>query len=256
MVVAVRVLLLLLMCTLTACYKVELPYGNVTGGYSIYNVQDGDTLYSIGQRVGVDYKVLARRNHIPYPYTVYIGQRLYLRRPAPPPSYMPLPKEAPSAKVQRPKKPVHRTHTTRRKHVASRESFHGGKAHASHVHLHWPVKGRIIGRFGKHDHRVHDGIDIAAPEGTPVRAAASGEVVYAGQKLAGYGKLIIVRHTRDLFTAYARNQTMLVHRGERVKRGEVIARVGDTGRKTAPFLHFEIRRGPTPVNPLAYLPKR
>ncbi|HKJ82760.1 MAG TPA: M23 family metallopeptidase [Mariprofundaceae bacterium] len=243
---------------LTACYKVDLPYySDDDTTYTIYNVQDGDTLYSIGQRLGIDYKVLARRNHIPYPYTIYVGQRLYLRRPAPPPSYMPLPQEKkPQSKHADRRKHKHKAHASHRHKKASGPSFHGNRARASHVHLRWPLKGRVLDRFGKHHHRVHDGIDIAAPEGTPVRAAAAGEVVYADSRLAGYGRLIIIRHTRDLFTAYARNQRNLVHRGEHVKAGQIIARVGNTGRRTAPFLHFEIRRGTTPVNPGAYLPKR
>lgn len=101
---------------------------------------------------------------------------------------------------------------------------------------------------------MHDGIDIAAPEGTPIHAAAAGEVVYADSRLAGYGKLIILRHRYNQFTAYAHNQRNLVHKGDRVKAGQVIARVGKTGRATAPHLHFEIRRGSTPVDPFSYLP--
>ena len=103
---------------------------------------------------------------------------------------------------------------------------------------------------------MHDGINIDAPEGTPVHAAADGDVVYASHRLTGYGKLIIIRHARDMFTAYAHNQRNLVHKGDRVKAGDIIARVGRSGRSSGPHLHFEVRRGPTPVDPLAYLPGR
>jgi lipoprotein NlpD len=103
---------------------------------------------------------------------------------------------------------------------------------------------------------MHDGIDIGAKEGTPIRAAAAGEVVYSDQRLSGYGKLIIIRHSSDMFTAYAHNQRNLVRKGGRVKAGAVIARVGRTGRASGPHLHFEVRRGSTPVDPLAYLPRR
>jgi lipoprotein NlpD len=103
---------------------------------------------------------------------------------------------------------------------------------------------------------MHDGIDIGAKEGTPVYAAAAGEVVYSDQRLSGYGKLIIVRHSQDMFTAYAHNQRNLVRKGDRVKKGDVIARVGKTGRASGSHLHFEVRRGSTPVDPLAYLPRK
>ena len=120
----------------------------------------------------------------------------------------------------------------------------------------WPVKGKVTSRFGRRGSRMHDGIDIAGKSGTPVRAAASGEVVYSDSRLSGYGKLVIVRHGRNLFTAYAHNKRNLVKKGARVKAGETIAMVGSTGRASGPHLHFEVRQGSTPVDPLAYLPRR
>ncbi|MDQ6951226.1 MAG: M23 family metallopeptidase [Mariprofundales bacterium] len=103
---------------------------------------------------------------------------------------------------------------------------------------------------------MHDGIDIGVKIGTPVTAAAAGTVVYSDHRLTGYGNLIIIRHSRDLFTAYAHNQRNLVRRGDRVRSGQIIAKVGSTGHSTGPHLHFEVRRGTTPVDPLLYLPKR
>jgi len=103
---------------------------------------------------------------------------------------------------------------------------------------------------------MHDGIDIAVPRGTPVHAAASGEVVYSDQRLSGYGKLVIIRHSGNFFTAYAHNQRNLVRRGDHVRAGDIIARAGSSGRASGPHVHFEIRRGSTPVDPLAYLPRR
>jgi len=103
---------------------------------------------------------------------------------------------------------------------------------------------------------MHDGIDIGAARGTPVVAAASGKVVYADHRLSGYGKLVIIRHSGNVFTAYAHNQRNLVRKGDRVRAGSVIARVGSSGRATGAHLHFEVRRGSTPVDPLAYLPRR
>jgi len=124
------------------------------------------------------------------------------------------------------------------------------------VSLHWPLDGKVSSRFGRRHGRAHDGIDISAKEGTPVRAAAAGKVVYADNRLSGYGNLIIVRHSSDMFTAYAHNQRNLVGKGAQVKRGDIIARVGHTGRASGSHLHFEVRRGPTPVDPQAYLPRR
>lgn len=103
---------------------------------------------------------------------------------------------------------------------------------------------------------MHDGIDIKAKEGTPIYVAEAGTVVYADDRLSGYGKLVIVRHGRNLFTAYAHNQRNLVRKGAKVRRGEEIAKVGHTGRASGPHLHFEVRHGSTAVDPLAYLPKR
>jgi len=124
------------------------------------------------------------------------------------------------------------------------------------VRLIWPVDGVVTSRFGRRHGRMHDGIDIAAPRGTPVRAAASGVVVYADRRLAGYGNLIILRHDANLFTVYAHNQRNLVRVGQRVRQGQTIALVGSTGRATGPHLHFEVRIGAKPVDPLAYLPPR
>ncbi|MDQ6953300.1 MAG: M23 family metallopeptidase [Mariprofundaceae bacterium] len=103
---------------------------------------------------------------------------------------------------------------------------------------------------------MHDGIDIAVKDGTPVHAAADGIVVHSSARLSGYGKLIIIRHSDQLFTAYAHNQQLLVKVGDRIRAGQVIAKSGHSGHSTGSHLHFEIRIGTNPVNPLLYLPKR
>ncbi len=99
----------------------------------------------------------------------------------------------------------------------------------------------------------HDGIDIAAPEGTPIHAAGEGTVIFAGEQ-SGYGSIVIVKHEGGLVTLYAHASKVLVDEGARVRRGEAIARVGQTGRTTGPHLHFEVRDGTRPRNPLLYLP--
>ncbi|MBM3556702.1 MAG: M23 family metallopeptidase, partial [Alphaproteobacteria bacterium] len=121
----------------------------------------------------------------------------------------------------------------------------------------WPVAGPILSRYGPKEAGLHnDGINIAARPGTAVKAAADGTVAYAGNELKGYGNLVLVRHPGGWITAYAHNQELLVKRGDLVKQGQTIARVGATGSVRDPQLHFEIRRGSRAVDPLDHLPPR
>lgn len=115
----------------------------------------------------------------------------------------------------------------------------------------WPARGRVIAGFGANG--GNEGINIALPEGTPVKAAEDGVVTYAGSEVKGYGNLILIRHDNGYVSAYAHNSAINVKRGERVKRGQVIATSGQTGNVTSPQLHFEIRKGATPVDPLKHL---
>lgn len=118
----------------------------------------------------------------------------------------------------------------------------------------WPVSGRIIAGFGPSDEGLYnEGINIAVPEGTPVRASASGTVRYAGNELKGYGNLVLIEHAGGFVTAYAHNQTLTVKRGQKIERGAVLARSGQTGNVTSPQLHFEIRKGTQSVDPRKYL---
>jgi len=121
----------------------------------------------------------------------------------------------------------------------------------------WPVNGKVISRFGaKTGGLVNDGLNIAAPLGAPVRAAEGGVVAYIGNELQGFGNLVLIRHADGWMSAYAHNETLLVKRGDRVKRGQTIARVGQTGSVTEPQLHFELRRGTEAVNPIPLLDRR
>ena len=119
----------------------------------------------------------------------------------------------------------------------------------------WPVEGVLTSRFGIRNGRRHDGIDIGAPEGTDIHAAADGTVLYSGDQQTGYGNLIIISHTDNMITVYAHNKKNLVKENDKVKRGQVIGKVGHTGRATGPHLHFEIRKRTRPRNPLFFLPK-
>ena len=118
----------------------------------------------------------------------------------------------------------------------------------------WPVRGRIISGFGtKPNGEKNDGINLAVPAGTSVKSVEAGSVIYAGNELAGYGNLVLIRHANGWVSAYAHNQDLLVKRGDTVQRGQTIAHAGMTGSVTSPQVHFELRKGAKPVNPLDYL---
>lgn len=115
----------------------------------------------------------------------------------------------------------------------------------------WPARGRVIAGFSGRG--GNEGINIAVPEGTPVRAAESGTVAYAGSELKGYGNLVLIRHSNGYVSAYAHNGELKVKRGDTVKRGQVVASSGQTGNVSSPQLHFELRKGAAPVDPTPYL---
>jgi murein DD-endopeptidase MepM/ murein hydrolase activator NlpD len=118
----------------------------------------------------------------------------------------------------------------------------------------WPVRGKVIAGYGaKTNGKSNDGINLAVPEGTPVKAAEDGVVAYSGNELKGYGNLILIRHSNGYVTAYAHASELLVKRGDTIKRGQVIAKSGQSGEVGSPQLHFEIRKGSTPVDPLQFL---
>ena len=118
----------------------------------------------------------------------------------------------------------------------------------------WPVRGKVITSYGaKTNGKSNDGINLAVPEGTPIKAAEDGVVAYSGNELKGYGNLVLVRHANGYVTAYAHASELLVKRGDTIKRGQVIAKSGQSGEVGSPQLHFEIRKGSTPVDPLQFL---
>lgn len=118
----------------------------------------------------------------------------------------------------------------------------------------WPVRGRVISGYGvKASGERNDGINIEAPEGTPIKAAEGGEVIYAGNELKGYGNLVLIKHPSGFVSAYAHAGEILVQRGDTIMRGQTVGKVGATGNVTRPQLHFELRSGNRPVDPLPYL---
>jgi len=241
---------LCLVCSLSACFHhgsarhiYTTPSHHASAAAytprSYYTVKKGDTLTKVGELFGIPYQDLARRNHLHRPYTIYVGQRIYLASSKHRTSTTKPQKKSHAKHVQK------KTHPIKKKHIAR-----------TTVHLRWPVQGVLTSPFGRRGSRMHDGIDIGAKDGTPVHAAAAGTVVYSDSRLSGYGRLIIIRHTKDLFTAYAHNQKLLVKKGMHVQAGQVISRVGHSGHATGPHLHFEVRLGTHPVDPLRYLPHR
>jgi len=118
----------------------------------------------------------------------------------------------------------------------------------------WPVKGTVTSKFGFRSKRKHDGIDIGAPKGTKIVASADGKVIFSGWGPTGYGKIVIIKHSKKYVTVYAHNSKNFVKEGQSIKKGEKIALVGSTGRASGPHIHFELRVNRIPVNPLPYLP--
>jgi murein DD-endopeptidase MepM/ murein hydrolase activator NlpD len=120
----------------------------------------------------------------------------------------------------------------------------------------WPVKGKVIANFGARTDGTHnDGVNVAVPQGTEVHAAEQGTVAYAGSELKGYGNLVLLRHESGWVTAYAHNEELLVKRGDKVKRGQAIAKAGKTGTVDQPQVHFELRQGQKPVDPAPHMEK-
>ncbi len=141
--------------------------------------------------------------------------------------------------------------TSRKSGVRSKKTSRKSKGIAT---FRWPVRGRIIGKFGpRPDGTNNDGINLAVPNGTKVKAAEKGVVAYAGSELKGYGNLVLIRHANNWVSAYAHNDKLLVKRGDKIKRGQVVARAGTSGSVGQPQVHFELRKGSKPVDPLKYM---
>jgi lipoprotein NlpD len=197
-----------------------------------HTVKPGENLYRIGKAYDVPYMELARVNSLKDPAQIRIGQRIFIpgaTQPVPVELVTPLesPMRLPDA-------------------LDPHESAETG--------LIWPLNGVINSTFGPRGASFHDGIDISAPEGTPIFAIERGEVIYSDQ-LRGYGNIVIIRHSGDMMSVYAHNQVNLVRVGEQIDRGAVIGKVGSTGRVTGPHLHFEIRKNNAVRDPLRYLPQ-
>ncbi len=212
-------------------------------------VSRGDTLYSISRRYGVDVDTLKRVNGLSYPYTLAIGQKVMLQGNSNPGTVRT--KESTGSKPRY----TTETKTSARKTTATRTINSRPISTKRNSKFAWPVQGTIVSKFGTIGKgRTNDGINIKAAKGTAVRAADAGTVAYAGNELKGFGNLILIRHNDGWITAYAHNDRIVVKKGQKVRRGEKIATVGETGGVNSPQLHFEIRAGKKAVNPVNYLP--
>lgn len=228
-----------------ASRQTQAPVTDMSGGSSgssapatgSYVVKPGDTLYKIAQAHNMDVGTLVRINNISDPSQLRVGQTLRLSGSGAPASS--------TTTTSTPAAPVPVTEP-----AAEPASVPRAKD-ANVISWGWPASGKIIQGFNANT----KGIDIAGSVGDPVVAAASGKVMYAGNGVRGLGNLILVGHDNGFITAYAHNQKLLVKTGQAVQKGAKIAAIGQTD-TTSPRLHFEIRRGGTPVNPIAYLPAR
>jgi murein DD-endopeptidase MepM/ murein hydrolase activator NlpD len=256
------------------------PAGN--GGHI---VKPGDTIYSLARQYRLTPMAIAKANNVGLDHRVKVGDRIVIpgqtsaapRLAAPAPAAQPkvaqaapqiAAKPAPQIAAKPETPPVAKPQSSK---VAKAdappsanivapaadplpETAPTGTTGNSSVSLRWPVRGKVIQGFGpKTTGGQNDGINVAVPEGTPIKAAEDGVVAYAGSELKGYGNLVLVRHSNGFVTAYAHASELSVKKGETIKRGQVIGKAGSTGNVTSPQLHFEVRKGATPVDPAQYL---
>ncbi len=236
-------------------------------GETTYTVQAGDTPHSIAEKLGASEKAIMVRNDVRAD-ALQIGQTLVIPAAG---AAAPTVAEAPasSAGVRKVKTTTisapgagDTTQSTAKTSPAPTATQQKVSSSAqlpnpdpmSGASFRWPVKGRVISGFGtKPDGGHNDGVNISVPQGTPVKAAENGVVAYSGSELKGYGNLVLVRHANNWVSAYANNDELLVKRGDKVSRGQVIAKAGTTGSVSQPQVHFELRKGSRPVDPTKYM---
>ncbi len=210
---------------------------------NVHTVKAGETLYSIAFRYGLDYRELARFNRLAPPYVLDIGEKVQLHQRASAKALKPTKKPQKFAKkrvISGTKRPKALSKVVRR------------EVYKPVRHWRWPAQGKVIKRYAPA--AGSKGIDIAGVQRSAIKAAAAGEVAYAGNGLRGYGNLVILKHNSVYLSAYAHNAKLLVKEGQWIKAGQTIALMGKTGAKRVQ-LHFEIRKAGKPVNPLRYLRK-
>jgi murein DD-endopeptidase MepM/ murein hydrolase activator NlpD len=249
----------------------EPHIANAHGAPGTHVVAAGENLSSIAHRYHKPRHAIAKANNLAPDAKLRVGQRLVIPGMKPLAAAGPV-KPIPVAQHERPAEPktaapaappnqkfaTNEPSATARLTTPTEPSIDAasgaGEAAPGSPSFRWPLRGRIISGFGSHPNGQNDGIDLSVPEGTSVKAADDGVVAYAGNELKGYGNLVLVRHQNGYVTAYAHASELMVKRGDQVKRGQIIARSGQTGNVSAPQLHFEIRKGKVPVDPVQFLP--
>jgi murein DD-endopeptidase MepM/ murein hydrolase activator NlpD len=235
------------------------PVASPAGNANVHVVAAGDTLSKIAHRYHKSVNEIAKANNIQPTATLNVGDRLTI------PGAQPSPVKASASPPAAPAKPVasaapkeaapaQNANVVAPTEQLDKEAAKLAEGTGAVPKFRWPANGRIIAGYGPTTNgQQNDGINIALPENTPVKAAEDGVVAYAGNELKGYGNLVLVRHPNGYVTAYAHTKELLVKRGDQVKRGQVIARSGQTGNVNAPQLHFEIRKGASPLDPTRFL---
>jgi murein DD-endopeptidase MepM/ murein hydrolase activator NlpD len=230
-----------------------------------YTMRNGDSLYGIALRYNVTLEDLQRANGITDPTKVWVGTILNVpgERQSGPSRASEQGSIAPRAVQTQTVSPrvinaapeqsrAPERKTLSRTDVASHAERTGAASEASKFR--WPVSGQVIAGFGRRpDGKHNDGVNVAVPLGTPIHAAESGKVVYAGDELKGYGNLVLIRHSDGWVSAYAHADQVMVSAGDEVRRGQVIAKAGKTGAVDQPQVHFELRQGSKPVDPVPHL---
>jgi murein DD-endopeptidase MepM/ murein hydrolase activator NlpD len=242
--------------------KLDPPYLLHTGQKIAIPVQrthvvaQGETVYSISRRYDVSIAELVRLNEVAKPFVIVTGQTLLLPdaqrtavATAEPGERAEIEDQGDARVADEPPPPP-----AAKRVVLPPSTNIPHPSELSGDGFLWPVDGKVISGFGpKGKGLTNDGINIVAPKGTPIVAAQNGVVAYRGNELRGFGNLILIKHDKGYMTAYAHASQILVERGAKVKRGQVIAKVGNTGSVADPQLHFEIRRGRKPVDPMRHL---
>ena len=250
-----------------------------SGTGDLHTVATGDTLFSLGRKFGLSPYAIADANGLPHNAQLVLGQKV--RIPAGGSAAPAVAAAKPAAAGTMPV--ATGTESTGQKTAANSaapapqpipgsdqtadasatnppaaadggQQVQEGAPIAGAPGMRWPVRGKIISGFGpKANGLKNEGINIAVPEGTSIRAAADGVVAYSGNELKGYGNLVLIRHEDGYVTAYAHASELFVKRGDTVKRGDVIAKAGQTGSVSSPQLHFEVRKGAVALDPMKFL---
>lgn len=226
-----RFLAVLLICVvLSGCY---------VGKGVVHTVGRGETLWRICHTYGVEMEDVASLNGIEDPSEIRTGKKLFIPGVDRVRNVVPYGGEYSGEVV---KASVDRPERVEPEPVDITREFK------------WPVEGSVTSRFGMRDGIRHDGIDIVTRDGSPIKAADDGTVIFVSENMRGYGRIIIIKHPDDFYTVYAHNSSNGVRKGERVKKGEVIGEVGSSGNATTSHLHFEVRKGKKVIDPLFCLP--